>query len=210
MSLIPSLLQAVVNLDGEALVMHVGEKPYVVSPTGQIDLSARGLSFDAVWGILTQLLPPESQSALEEVGAAQVEMQPLPGFEAERFTVVAARGGDDVWVELRRRRTASSAVTAAESLAAVDPVRPPASVSAADRLAEPGPATAPGSVSPAQRLAAPEPGEPATPVALFGAARGADAGPAPLFTAAPAPIAAETPPAVAPAPAPSGVMPPAV
>ena len=58
MSLVPSLLQAIVHVDGEALVMHAGDKPYVVSPTGQVDLSARGLSFDAVWGILTQLLPP--------------------------------------------------------------------------------------------------------------------------------------------------------
>src|SRR3954469_23990304 len=119
MSLIPSLLQAVVNLDGEALVMHVGEKPYVVSPTGQIDLSARGLSFDAVWGILTQLLPAESQAALEEFGAAQCELQPIAGFERERFIVVAARGGDDVWVEVRRRRDTAS-VTLAE-LAATEP-----------------------------------------------------------------------------------------
>src|SRR5690349_19331987 len=117
MSLIPSLLQAVVNLDGDALVMHVGEKPYVVSPTGQVDLSARGLSFDAVWGIVTQLLPPQSQAALDEFGAAQFEMEPLPAFEGERFTVVAARGGDDVWVELRRRRASPPAVTAAASLA---------------------------------------------------------------------------------------------
>src|SRR6478672_3975629 len=132
MSLIPSLLQAVVNLDGEALVMHVGEKPYVVSPTGQVDLSARGLSFDAVWGILTQLLPPQSQAALEEFGAAQFEMEPMPAFGGERFTVVAARGGDDVWVELRRRRASEAAVTAAASLAAPEPGAPRASVSPAD------------------------------------------------------------------------------
>src|SRR5262252_6457026 len=109
MSLIPSLLQAVVNLDGEALVMHVGEKPYVVSPTGPVDLSARGLSFDAVCGILTQLLPPQLQTALEECGAAQFEMEPTLAFGGERFTVVAARGGDDVWVELRRRRSSAAA-----------------------------------------------------------------------------------------------------
>src|SRR4051794_9564379 len=114
MSLIPSLLQAVINLDGEALVMHVGEKPYVVSPTGQVDLSARGLSFDAVWGILAQLLPAESQAALEEFGATQFELQPLAGFERERFIVVAARGGDDVWVEVRRRRIDTDAVRLAE------------------------------------------------------------------------------------------------
>ena len=48
MSLVPSLLQAIVTTDGEALVLHVGEKPYVVTPTGQVDLATRGLTFDAV------------------------------------------------------------------------------------------------------------------------------------------------------------------
>src|ERR1700681_2728277 len=104
MSLVPSLLQAIVSTDGDALVMHVGEKPYVVSPTGQVDLATRGLTFDAVVGIVNQLLPIESQRALDEFGAAQYELPPIAEFPGERFTVVAARGGDDVWAEVRRRR----------------------------------------------------------------------------------------------------------
>lgn len=189
MSLIPSLLQAVVNLDGDALVMHVGEKPYVVSPTGQVDLSARGLSFDAVWGILTQLLPAQSQAALEEFGAAQFEMEPIPAFEGERFTVVAARGGDDVWVELRRRRASEPAVAAAASLAAPEPGPPRAPESAAARLAAPEPAAASGSVSAAQRLAAPEPGTSAPQVASFDAP--ASAVPTPAAVPEPAAVPAK-------------------
>ena len=104
MSLVPSLLQAIVRIDGEALVMHVGDKPYVVSPTGQVDLATRGLTLDAVSGIVNQLLPPESQRALDEFGAAQFELPPVPEFPGEHFTVVVARGGDDVWAEIRRRR----------------------------------------------------------------------------------------------------------
>jgi hypothetical protein len=103
-SLVPSLLQAIVRIDGEALVMHVGDKPYVVSPTGQVDLATRGLTFEAVSGIVNQLLPPESQRALDEFGAAQFELPPVPEFPGEHFTVVVARGGDDVWAEIRRRR----------------------------------------------------------------------------------------------------------
>jgi len=183
MSLIPSLLQAVVNLDGEALVMHVGEKPYVVSPTGQVDLSARGLSFDAVWGILTQLLPPQSQAALEEFGAAQFEMEPLPTFEGERFTVVAARGGDDVWVELRRRRASVPEIDAAASLAALEPDLSRPAESAADRLAAPEPAAMPASQSAAARLAAPEPGALGQDVASF------DAPAAPVPEPMPVPLA---------------------
>src|SRR5262245_2463274 len=104
MSLVPSLLQAIVHVDGEALVMHAGDKPYVVSPTGQVDLATRGLALDAVNGIVNQLLPPELQQALDEFGAVQHELAPLAEFPGEHFTIVAARGGDDVWVEIRRRR----------------------------------------------------------------------------------------------------------
>src|SRR6478735_1231586 len=105
MSLVPSLLQAIVRVDGEALVMHAGDKPYVVSPTGQIDLASRGLTLDAVNGIVSQLLPIEMQNALDEFGAVQHELA-VADFPGEHFTVVVARGGDDVWLEIRRRRIA--------------------------------------------------------------------------------------------------------
>jgi hypothetical protein len=93
-----------VQLDGEALVMHVGDKPYVVSPNGQVDLATRGLALDAVVGIVNQLLPMELQRTLDEFGAAQYDLPPLREFPGEHFTIVAARGGDDVWAEIRRRR----------------------------------------------------------------------------------------------------------
>ena len=104
MSLVPSLLQAIVSIDGEALVMHAGDKPYVVAPSGQVELASKGLTLDAVNGIVSQLLPPDVFSALDEFGAIQHELASQPGFTGESFTVVAARGGDDVWVEIRRRR----------------------------------------------------------------------------------------------------------
>jgi pilus retraction protein PilT len=104
MSLIPALLQAIVRIDGEALVMHAGDKPYVVSPTEQVDLASRGLTLEAVNGMVAQLLPAEIARALDEFGAVQHELAPMAEFPGEHFTVVAARGGDDVWVEIRRRR----------------------------------------------------------------------------------------------------------
>jgi twitching motility protein PilT len=104
MSLVPSLLQAIVKADGEAMVMHAGDKPYVVSPTGQLELASRGLTLEAVNGIVGQLLPPEIYGALDEFGAIQHELRAFAEFPGEHFTVVAARGGDDVWVEIRRRR----------------------------------------------------------------------------------------------------------
>ena len=86
--------------------MHAGDKPYVVSPTGQTDLASRGITLDAVNGIVNQLLPTEFQHALDEFGAVQYELPAVAGFTSERFTVVVARGGDDVWLEVRRRRVA--------------------------------------------------------------------------------------------------------
>jgi len=67
---------------------------------------------------------------LDEFGAVQHELAPMPEFPGEHFTVVAARGGDDVWVEIRRRRIpeddrvpdeffAPAAQTAAEAVASV-------------------------------------------------------------------------------------------
>jgi twitching motility protein PilT len=146
MSLVPSLLQAIVKVDGEAMVMHAGDKPYVVSPTGQVELASRGLTLDAVNGIVRQLLPNEIQSALEEFGAIQYELPALPEFPGEHFTVVAARGGDDVWVEIRRRRVPDEvdvpdelfpAPAAAPLVAAPIPPPPPAVAAPAPAVAVP-------------------------------------------------------------------------
>ena len=104
MSLVPSLLQAIVGVDGEALVMHAGDKPYVVAPSGQIELASRGLTLEAVNGIVSQLLPADALQRARGVRRHPAGTRALPEFPGESFTVVAARGGDDVWVEIRRRK----------------------------------------------------------------------------------------------------------
>jgi twitching motility protein PilT len=100
--LVSSLLTAIVRADGDALVMHVGEQPYVVAPAGPVELSSRPLTLEAVAGMLGQLLPADSRRALDELGAIEHELPRVP--EGDRFTVVAARGGDDIWLEIRRHR----------------------------------------------------------------------------------------------------------
>src|SRR3954470_15757507 len=82
-NLVPALLQAIVNIDGEALVMHAGDKPYVVSPSGQVELASRGLTLDAVTGIVAQLLPVEFQNALDEFGAVQYTLPSQNDFPHE-------------------------------------------------------------------------------------------------------------------------------
>src|SRR5918993_4189306 len=105
-ALADSLLSAIVRADGDALVMHVGERPYVVVGTQTINISTHGLNLEAMTGMLTELLPADSHAQLEEFGAVEHRIQQ---HGDDRFTVVAARGGEDIWIEVRRRRPHPSA-----------------------------------------------------------------------------------------------------
>ncbi len=144
MALVESLLTAMIRADGDALVMHVGERPYVVVGSGALDLSTQILNLDAMNGMLQQLLPSSAQDSLDEFGAVEHR---LPPRDSDAFTVVAARGGDDIWIEIRRRRkTPAAAPVAAAAPAPPIPVpvvpAPPAPVAIAPApvVAEPPPA----------------------------------------------------------------------
>src|SRR5919106_1502582 len=108
MALVESLLTAIARADGDALVMHVGEKPYVVASAGPIELSSQTLNLQAMAGMVAQLLPDDAQRGLAEFGAVEHELAPHPQMSDDRFSVVVARGGDDVWIELRRHRLAAA------------------------------------------------------------------------------------------------------
>ena len=128
MPLVKSLLTAIVRADGDALVLHAGERPYVVAPTGQLELASRALTLDAVKGMLNELLSPDARQALDDIGAVQHDLA-SPGFAGgQTFSVVAARGGDDIWIEIRRHRAPVSvaAAVAAPVTAAPPPPPPPA------------------------------------------------------------------------------------
>src|SRR5918993_3749296 len=86
-ALADSLLSAIVRADGDALVMHVGERPYVVVGTQTINISTHGLNLAATIGMLEQVLPAESQAQLEELGAVEYR---IPQAGEDRFSVVAA------------------------------------------------------------------------------------------------------------------------
>ena len=140
MALVDSLLTAVVRSDGDALVLHVGEKPYVVAAGGSVELSRQGLGLGAMEGMLAQLLSADALRALREMGAVEHELDDRPASSGDRFTVVAARGGDDIWIELRRHRRRRAAVAAVavapEPVAAVvgvaDDIEPVEAVDAAE------------------------------------------------------------------------------
>jgi twitching motility protein PilT len=61
-------------------------------------------------GVLAELLPADDRKALDELGAVQHEL-PAPDLGTdEAFLIVAARGGDDIWVEIRRRKGTTTLV----------------------------------------------------------------------------------------------------
>lgn len=74
-----------------------------MAPSGQSELVSRELTLEAMTGMLGELLPPETRQALDELGAVQHDLPPSEGFE-DGFTVVTARGDDDIWIEIRRHR----------------------------------------------------------------------------------------------------------
>lgn len=130
MPLVDTLLAAIAKADADALVMHVGERPYVIASQGPIELSSRGLNLHAMVGMLNQLLPAEALRTLAEFGAVEHELAPAGTTGRDRFTVVAARGGDDIWIEVRRYRP--DAPGRAARLAADDPSPSPAPAYLAD------------------------------------------------------------------------------
>jgi twitching motility protein PilT len=119
MALVESLLSAIVRADGDALVMHVGERPYVVVGTSTTNISTHGLNLEAMTGMLLELLPQDALLALEEFGAIEHR---LPNHADDRFNVVAARGGDDIWIEIRRRRGMAATVDAPPAPALTTPI----------------------------------------------------------------------------------------
>jgi twitching motility protein PilT len=121
--LVESLLGAIIRPDGDALVMHVGEKPYVVATSGPVELSSRALTTDTLNTILEQSLPRESRRALDEVGAVEYDLPPSKNAPGEHFTIVAARGGNDIWIEIRRHREVKPPVAKPEPVVAPPPPR---------------------------------------------------------------------------------------
>src|SRR5712691_9055472 len=102
MTLFPLFLKALVEADGDAVVIHSGDTPYVDSPAGQAELSNEPLTLQTVERLVAELLPEESQRTLKLLGAIRYECTPIPEYPGEPFTIVAFRDATDIWVEIRR------------------------------------------------------------------------------------------------------------
>ena len=171
-------------MDGEALVLHVGDKPYVVAESGQVSLANEPLTAEAIGQVIDELLPPESRRLLDDVGATQCVLPVNAQFPNETFSVVAARGGDDLWLEIRRVNAPGSAAAAAPQ-ADTAPTPPAASVAPPEAPAPaPRPERRRASGSERRRVI-----EPAAP--------DADAQPAVVLPLTRTPVKADVPPPLA-------------
>lgn len=188
--LLDSLIAAVLKANGDGLVMHVGERPYVLTPAGPANLSDRPMGVEAMNNVLADLLTVEDGFTLREAGTIErdVTVDSAPG---ETFRLVAARGGDDIWVEFQRlrssaRNAAGSSGTATATLPAGSAPRPRMATSHAAASASPeSPATA-VSVPPPPAAARPAESVPAPPSPPLSAAP-------PVRPPQPTPVAAMVP-----------------
>ncbi len=181
MSLVSTLLGAIVRLEGDALVMHVGEKPYVVTTTesasvfrgplswGQIELSTRILTTAAVLGMVAELLPADQRAELSDVGAVEYELPPSPAIQGT-FVVIVARGGDDIWLEIRHRKPQPALPEVVATPEAPQPAAEPATAVETPEapVAEAGTAGVQAGTGEAEATPAESPAEAAAPLAVEG------------------------------------------
>jgi twitching motility protein PilT len=114
MSLVPQLLQAIVASNGDAIVLHTGDSPYVTSAGTETEVAADKLTFQAVDDVLKQLLPEPSQETFDLIGSIRYECAPFDAYPGERFVVVALREADELWLEIRREAVSTGVLAAPE------------------------------------------------------------------------------------------------
>jgi twitching motility protein PilT len=102
MSLVHRLLQTIVAAKGEAVVLHTGDAPFLAGAGTETDITNGRLSFQGVNAVLRQLLPEAEQVSFDLHGTISYECPPLAAYPGERFSVVALREVDEMWVEIRR------------------------------------------------------------------------------------------------------------
>jgi hypothetical protein len=106
------LFQALVEVDGDAAVLHAGERPYLVVPTGPVEVADASLTPAAVEQLIGQILPDAARRTLQASGMAHANCVMPEDLSHARFTVTAARFQGDVRLEIHRLRLPNEAPTA--------------------------------------------------------------------------------------------------
>jgi hypothetical protein len=106
------LFQALVEVDGDAAVLHAGERPYLVARTGAVEVANASLTPAAVEQLIGQILPDLARRTLQASGLAHANCLMPADLSHARFTVTAARFQGDVRLEIHRLRLPNEAPTA--------------------------------------------------------------------------------------------------
>jgi hypothetical protein len=107
------LLKVLAQTDGDAVVLHGGDTPYLVGASGEKALARKALSTDAVERLAQELLPFQSWEALGKAGT--VEHHCLATAAPGVHFMIVAEMDDDLWIEVRRVRGGDGDVVALPS-----------------------------------------------------------------------------------------------
>ena len=105
LTLVTSLVQALMKADGDVVVLDSGSAPYMTANGGVIPIETGLAVVDDVEGLIAELLPAEQRAALERLGAVSYELPPIPALPADPLTLVVVRLAASLWVEIGRTRT---------------------------------------------------------------------------------------------------------
>ncbi|MBZ5559229.1 MAG: hypothetical protein LAO77_18305 [Acidobacteriia bacterium] len=131
-------LQRIVDTESDALLLHAGEMPVLLSRAGQTALSASPLAIDTITSFLARYLPQDAIARLRETGSVTETLPATVTSAGDPFVITATWAGDDVWVEIARERRPARPVAPPARAAA--PARP---APARPALATPSTASAP-------------------------------------------------------------------
>jgi cell division septation protein DedD len=167
LTLVESLMGAIPDVVGAALVARIGERATIVTASGTIEAGSIELTVEAIDELIAQVLPPDQLQILQKAGTIQFELTPSPSV-AGHFTVLAAAAPGDRWLEIRRK-SASAATATSEANAVAQLLARSATV------AKKEPAISTGASLDVKRAIEPSSERPAAPVAQTLATDAADA-----------------------------------
>ena len=98
------LFRAMVELDGDAAVMHIGQRPYLVASTGAIEVGECFLTAAAVETLILEVFPESARDVLRVAGAAHANCFITEGLPGASFTATATRSQSGIGLEIHRLR----------------------------------------------------------------------------------------------------------
>ncbi|MBI3492941.1 MAG: hypothetical protein HY047_14360 [Acidobacteria bacterium] len=138
-------LQHLVDSDSDTLMLHVGEKPVLISASGQTELASPPLTTELITSILERYVPAGAIERLRQTGSAIEKLPTTVTSSGDLFTVTATWGGDDLWVEIARERRPQLPVVATHVPTPAKSSPPRTTPAAARPIAAPGASDAPPS-----------------------------------------------------------------